>query len=163
MHRRLAAATALAACLPLAAAAAQGEAGDLRILYWQAATHLNPYLSPSGKDSEPAGLVLEPLAMLDPDGVLVPRLAEAVPTLENGGVSADRTSITWTLKPDLKWSDGTPMTARDAVFTANYCMAEGSGCAPAARFEGVTAIEALDDRRVKITFDAPRGDLTAPS
>ncbi len=29
-----------------------------------------------------------------------------IPTVENGGVAADLKSITWKLKPDLKWSDG---------------------------------------------------------
>ena len=48
--------------------------------------------------------------------MMVPYLATDIPTVDNGGVSADLTTITWKLKPDLVWSDGTPVTADDAVF-----------------------------------------------
>lgn len=40
----------------------QGRDGTLKILYWQAPTILNPYLSGGIKDIEAASLVLEPLA-----------------------------------------------------------------------------------------------------
>lgn len=138
------------------ALAERGQDGPLRIIYWQAASTLNPYLSTSGKDVDPASLVLEPLAGIDPDGNLFPRLAAEIPSLDNGGIAPDHTSITWTLKPGLTWSDGTPVTAEDVVFTAEYCMADGFGCAVAARFDGITAVEALDDLTVRVTFDAPK-------
>lgn len=80
--------------LASAAAAERGSDGALRLLYWQAPSILNPYLSGSRKDSEPAGLVLEPLARFDQDGELVPWLVEEIPSLENGGVSPDLTQIT---------------------------------------------------------------------
>ena len=39
---------------------------------------------------------------------MVPWLAESIPTIDNGGVAEDLTSISWTLKEGLEWSDGTP-------------------------------------------------------
>jgi peptide/nickel transport system substrate-binding protein len=54
------------------------------------------------------------------------------------------------------WSDGTPLTANDAVFTWQYCTAEGGGCAQASYFDGVESVEAVDDLTIKITFDAPK-------
>ncbi|MFB2593701.1 peptide ABC transporter substrate-binding protein [Paracoccus sp. p4-l81] len=139
-----------------AAWAERGSDGDLRILYWQAPTTLNPYISTANKDVDAASLVLEPLAGIADDGSLYPRLAEQIPTLENGGIAPDFTAITWKLKPGILWSDGSPLTARDVVFTADYCMAEGFGCASAARFAGIKEVQALDDLTVKITFEAPK-------
>jgi hypothetical protein len=42
---------------------------------------------------------------------MVPWLAEDIPTVENGGVSEDLTSITWTIAEGIMWSDGTPLTS----------------------------------------------------
>ena len=42
---------------------------------------------------------------------MIPFLAKEVPTVANGGVSADLTSITWTLRDDIVWSDGSPFTS----------------------------------------------------
>jgi peptide/nickel transport system substrate-binding protein len=86
---------------------------------------------------------------------MVPYLAAEIPTVENGGVSEDLTTITWKIAPGLTWSDGTPFTSADVVFTANYCMDPEGGCAQVTKFEGVTDVEAVDDLTVKVTFDAP--------
>ena len=139
-----------------AAYAERGSDGEVKIIYWQAVSTLNPYLSSGTKDVETASLVIEPLAGFDENGVVIPRLVTEIPTVENGGVSADLTSITWKLKPGLVWSDGTPVTAHDAVFTANYCMDPAGGCAQLARYEGIKSVEALDDLTVKITYNEPR-------
>ena len=48
-----------------AAQAERGSDGQLNILYWQAISIMNPYLSNGTKDIEAASLVLEPLARFD--------------------------------------------------------------------------------------------------
>ena len=60
----------------------------LTILYWQAPSIPNPYLSGGYKDRDAGAVTLEPLAKYDPDGALVPALAAEIPTLENGGISS---------------------------------------------------------------------------
>ena len=132
-----------------------GQGGTATLLYWQDPTILNPYLSSGAKDAEAASLVIEPLAEFNPNGEIVPVLATRVPTLDNGGVSDDRTRITWNLREDAVWSDGTPLTANDVVFTWQYCTAPGGGCAQASRFEEVASVDAVDERTVAITFDGP--------
>ena len=134
----------------------RGRDGQLNIIYWQAPSTLNPYLSGGTKEVESASLVLESLGRFTDTGELVPWLAAEIPTVENGGVSEDLTSITWTLKDGVLWSDGTALTAADAVFTWQYCTAEGGGCAQASYFDGVESVEAVDDMTIKITFDAPK-------
>ena len=142
--------------LTTAASAERGGDGHLNIIYWQAALILNPYLSGGTKDIEPSSMVLEPLAYYDENVNMVPALAAEVPTVENGGVSADLTSITWKLKEGVAWSDGTPLTANDVVFSADYCMDPAGGCNALSNFTDVTDVEAIDDLTVKITFGVPK-------
>ena len=141
-----------AALLSPAAMAARGNDGQLNIIYWQAVSILNPFLSGGTKDIEAASLVIEPLARYNENGELVPYLAAAIPTVENGGIAQDLKSITWRLRPDILWSDGTPFTAADAVFTASYCMHPESGCAQASNFNDVESIRALDAYTVRVNF-----------
>lgn len=139
-----------------AALAERGADGEVKLTFPQAVSIMNPYLSGGTKDIIASQFVLEPLAGLTPQGEIVLKLAAEIPTLENGGISADQTSITWKLKPGLLWSDGTPVTAEDAVFTAAYCMDPAGGCAQATKYEGVASVEALDDLTIKVTFTGPK-------
>ncbi|MGE6739383.1 peptide ABC transporter substrate-binding protein [Allorhizobium pseudoryzae] len=129
--------------------------GDVKILFWQAVSSMNPYLSGGSKEVYAASIVIEPLAGFDESGNMFPRLAADIPTVENGGVAADRLSITWKVKDGLKWSDGSDVTAEDVAFTWRYCTAPGGGCAQKAKFDGVAKVEATDRLTVKITFEKP--------
>jgi peptide/nickel transport system substrate-binding protein len=95
----------------------RGTDGTLTLLYWQAVSIINPYLSTGTKDYHAGSLVLEPLFNYNAEGEMIPVLAQEIPTVENGGISEDLTSITWKLKEGVLWSDGTPLTAEDLVFT----------------------------------------------
>ncbi|MEM7268191.1 MAG: peptide ABC transporter substrate-binding protein [Pseudomonadota bacterium] len=151
------AAASLAATGALAAShKTRGSDGHVNIIYWQAASILNPYLSGGTKDIESSSLVIEPLARYTDQAELVPWLAESIPTVENGGVSEDLTSITWKLKEGLVWSDGSALTSADVVFTADYCMSPDGGCQQADAFLDITEVEAVDDLTVKITFGIPK-------
>jgi peptide/nickel transport system substrate-binding protein len=131
-------------------------AGDtLKLLYWQAPTILNPHFSSGFKDSEASRITLEPLASFDAEGNMVLFLAAEEPSLDNGGVAADGTSVTWKLKEGLQWSDGTPFTAADVVFTYEFLVNPEVATTNAATYETIESVEALDDTTVKITFKAP--------
>ena len=52
-------------------------------------------------------MVLEPLVHYDENGNMVPVLVEEIPTVENGGVASDLRSITYRIRKDVQWSDGT--------------------------------------------------------
>jgi peptide/nickel transport system substrate-binding protein len=158
----LAGASLMAAAAGSPAIAGRGTDGNLKVLYWQAVSILNPYLSGGTKDLHGSSVVLEPLARFDEKGVIVPTLVESVPTLANGGIAADLTSVTWKLLPGLKWSDGSDMTAEDVVFTWQYCMAPGGGCQQATNFEDVTNVEAVNPTTVKISFKVPKPNPYGP-
>lgn len=144
------------ATLATAGVAERGADGQVNIIYWQAPSILNPYLSGGTKDLEAASLILEPLARYDDTGQIMPWLAADIPTLENGGIADDLTRITWTLKDGLIWSDGTPLTSADVKFTWEYCTAEGGGCAQIEKYGGIASIDTPDDTTVIINFDGPK-------
>jgi peptide/nickel transport system substrate-binding protein len=132
-----------------------GQGGELTLIMWQAPDTLNNYLSSGTKDTMGASLILEPLASFGPETEIVPKLAADVPTLENGGQTADLMSVTWTLRDDVVWSDGTQFTADDVVFTYEYCTADGTGCTQGDAFSGVASVEAVSATEVRITFEEP--------
>ena len=53
---------------------------------------------------------------------LVPDLITAIPTVENGGVSADHRTYTYHLRANARWHDGVPVTSKDAKFTYEIIM-----------------------------------------
>lgn len=149
-------AAAAVALLPAAAIAERGSSGHANIIYWQAPSILNPYLSGGTKDVEASSLILEPLARYNENGVMVPWLVTEIPTVENGGVAEDLMSITWNLRDDILWSDGTQFTSADVVFTAEYCLHPEGGCAQGRNYSDIASVEALDDFTVRVTFDVPK-------
>ena len=128
----------------------------LTLRYWQAPSTANPYLTNAYKDLDAAALALEPLANLSEDGRLIPRLAAFIPTVENGGIPENLTAITWELKAGVLWSDGTPFTAHDVVFTWHYkCSLPDFDCD--AESEAIRTMEAVDDLTLRIDFKFPVG------
>ena len=146
-------AIAVTACSsPTQTSSSQQDSDTLKLLYWQAPTILNPHLSTGFKDAEASRITLEPLASFDNEGNLVPFLAAEIPTVANGGVAADGKSVTWKLKQDVKWSDGTPFTAEDVVFTYEFVSNPDVGAVTAGTYEVVESVEAIDDYTVKVNF-----------
>jgi peptide/nickel transport system substrate-binding protein len=124
----------------------------LKLLYWQAPTILNPHLSTGFKDAEASRITLEPLASFNNQGQLIPILASEIPTKENGGVAGDGKSVTWKLKPNIKWSDGNPFTAKDVAFTYQFISNPQVGAVSAGTYDTISSVEAIDDYTVKIKF-----------
>lgn len=153
---------AAAVALAPAAFAERGSDGEVRIIYWQAPSILTPFLSGGTKDVEAASMIIEPLARYNEQGELVPWLVDEIPTVANGGVSEDLTSITWKITPGLVWSDGTPFTSADVAFTHEYCTHPEGGCAQITKFEGVTSVETPDDLTVVVNFEGPTPNPYGP-
>ena len=136
--------------------AKRGSDGQLNLLYWQAPSTMNPNLSGGTKELEASSVVLEPLARYDEKGNMLPWLAEEIPTVGNGGVSKDLTSITWNLKKGIKWSDGSAFTANDVVFTYEYCTNPDTGCTQTNYYSDIQSVKAIGNHTVKIQFKVPK-------
>ena len=91
---------------------------------------------------------------LDEPFTLYGLLAESI------DVADDRSSITYHLNPKAKFSDGHPVTSEDIIFSLKLLREKGR---PNHRtyYSKVSKIEALDERTVRLTFDA-NGDREMP-
>ena len=136
--------------------AQRGAGGDLKILYWQAPSTLNPHLARGPKDSDAARLVLEPLASLGKDGQPIANgLAAEIPTVANGGIAKDFTSVTWKLRAGVKWSDGSSFSADDVAFTYQYQCDPLTAASTFDRCDGVQSVVARDSNTVVVTYRSP--------
>ena len=131
-----------------------GGGGPLKLLFWQAPTLLNPHFAIGTKDQEACRIFYEPLAAWDADANLLPVLAAAIPSKENGMVAADGKSVTWKLKPGVKWHDGAPFTADDLVFTWQYVKDPATAATSIGTYKDIT-VEKVDDLTVRVLFDKP--------
>ena len=119
-HRSAAAAAAVIAIAALAAcsssspsaspaagsASADGASGTLN-WEWELPTSWDPVTSSAGWDMHALGLVYASVTTLNPAGDAEPGLASS------WKYAPDGKSVTFTLRPGLKFSDGTPLTATD--------------------------------------------------
>lgn len=131
-----------------------GGGGPLRLLFWQAATLLNPHFAVGTKDQQGCRIFYEPLATWDSEANLVPVLAAEAPSLENGAVTKDGRSVTWKLKRGVKWHDGRPFTADDLVFNHAYATDPATAAVSSGNYANMK-VEKVDDHTVRIVFDNP--------
>ena len=65
----------------------------------------------------------------DPNS-FVPNLATEVPSLENGGISADGKSFTFKVRQGVKFHDGSDMTVDDVAYTFQRGILQGGSASP---------------------------------
>ncbi|MFO7168166.1 MAG: peptide ABC transporter substrate-binding protein [Chloroflexota bacterium] len=127
---------------------------------------------PSIDPARPQGILSTTLINLVFSGLVrLDERLEAVPEgAESWDVSDDGMVYTFTLRPNLAFGDGTPVTASDFVYSINRALAPETASfgAPAqlgrivgaqdvieGRAREVSGVRALDERTLEITLDAP--------
>lgn len=133
----------------------RGQDGTLRVIIWQAPTGAAPHSALSDKDYLAAAPVIEPLLHYAADGTLVPNLVESVPSVESGTLAEDASWCELTLLEGLIWSDGTPVTSADFVFTWQWVTTESNAATSAGVWASIDSIEAVDDRTAHVEFVHP--------
>ena len=130
-------------------------AGNHSILYWILAHN-------SGQTAAGLNAVDDMLsgrlAAFDDRGALLPQLAEAVPTVENGQwvVQPDgRMETTWRIRQGARWHDGTPFTSQDVLFTTQVIQDKELAVFADSRYEPVDTVEAVDDRTFVVKWKRP--------
>lgn len=98
-------------------AAEKSIKGQLTVGFSQEPTVFNPHMPHIEVDEGLHFSLYDPLFSVDPTGSFVPGLAAEVPTVENGGISADGLQWKVKLREGVKWHDGTPFTAEDVKAT----------------------------------------------
>jgi peptide/nickel transport system substrate-binding protein len=114
--------------------------------------NLNHYLADAAIVRQVADAVVKGLVDVNEDGDYVPELAAELPTLQNGGISEDYLTITWKLKPGLKWSDGTPITSDDIKFTWEAVSHPESGGVQTGGFSLIESIETPDELTAVVQY-----------
>ena len=82
--------------------------------------NLNPlflHQDAASVEQQVARLSFEPFIDLDANGKQIPALLARIPTVENGDLSKDGRTITYRLRPSVRWSDGVPVTSADVIWT----------------------------------------------
>jgi peptide/nickel transport system substrate-binding protein len=92
------------------------------------------------------------------DGTLMPRLAEGVPSIENGlwllGAEG-RMTTKWTIKPTARWQDGTAVTAADVLFAMAVEQDPELALPRNPVYDLVESVEAPDARTIVLQWKRP--------
>lgn len=109
---------------------------------------INPLLATSAVDRDLTTLIYSGLMRNTSDGKLIPDLALSYT------VSPDGLTYQFTLKPNLVWHDGEPVTAGDVIFTINKAQEPSLKSPRRASLEGIT-MEKIDDQHLTFHLRQP--------
>ncbi len=115
---------------------------------------VNPLLALTDADRDLAALTYAGLMGIDGDGNLTPVLAESY------SVSDDGTVYTFILRAGAAFSDGTPVTADDVVFTVEKAQDPALRSPELANWANIRA-ETIDSRTVSFTLPKPYAPFLA--
>ena len=106
---------------------AGADGGQILIGDWQEANQFNPFYLGQVTEANVASAAWATLATLTDDYRYAPDLATSIPTVDNGGVqvpgvNGDAMTVTWELRPGLKWSDGQPLTCDDFKYAQEWVL-----------------------------------------
>ncbi|MGW8481644.1 ABC transporter substrate-binding protein [Microbacterium sp. NPDC055903] len=148
------AALAVSGCAASQPTSGSSDAASSLTWGWNLPTSWDPVTSTAGWDTHALALVYDGLTQLDTDGEVVPGLAE---TWE---YNADGTQVTFHLREDASFSDGSPVTA-DAVKQNLERGRDQENSTLAGQLKIVTAVDAPDEQTVVVHLD--QADYQVPS
>ncbi len=129
--------------------------GVLRIADTRQPDNLNPMLS--------FGQVATDLSMFwgaylfrwNDRSELVPELATQVPTQQDGGISQDGLTITYHLRPRVRWQDGAPFSADDVIFSWRQVLNPRNNVQSRMGYDSVASIEKLNAFTIRVHLKKP--------
>ena len=160
-------ATLLIATILCLTAGSATAAERLTIGITQYPSTLNPNIDSMAAKSYVNGFTHRPLTQFNADWELQCWLCLELPDLEAGtaevverGDGTRGVKVRYTIHPDARWGDGTPVTTRDVAFTIEVGKHEQSGVANAELYRRIVELEILDDKTFviedeKLTFLYP--------
>jgi peptide/nickel transport system substrate-binding protein len=120
----------------------------------------NPNIDSMLAKSYVLAMARRPFTAYDADWRLVCMLCTELPTIENGLAVPETTpdgkdgvAVTYTIRPDAFWGDGTPITTRDVMFTWEVGRHPKSGVIPKEFYRSLYRIDVKDDRTFTLHFD----------
>lgn len=128
---------------------------ELRYATGEDVSSLNPHLNSQVTLSYLSSLTMAWLVRYDERNRPVPELAAAVPSRANGGISADGKTITYRLRRDARWSDGTPFTSADVAFTVDVVRNPANNESTHEGFDLIQRVETPDPHTVVFRLQRP--------
>jgi len=140
-------------------------ARELKIGVSQYPPTMNPMTAASVSLSLVNGMTRRPVTLYDQSWTLVCGLCVTLPTLENGlakrealASGGEGIAITYQLRPEATWGDGTPVTSADVVFTWEVGRHPQSGVVSGEGWRRILAIDVVDAKTFvlhvdRVTFD----------
>ncbi len=149
-----------AGALPLLGAAARAQSkpkpsGQVVIGISQEPTVFNPLLPHIEVDDGIYMSLFSPLWAVDPQGNFLPRLATEIPSIDNGGVSADGLHWRIKLRDGVTWHDGKPFTADDVKFTFDLINDPNFPAGSRNGFDRLRDITVVSPSEIAWSLDAP--------
>ena len=113
------------------------------------ASRLLPILATDSASGDIVGLVFNGLLKYNERLEVIGDLADS------WQISEDGLTLTFTLRPDIRWQDGIPLTAEDIRFTYQKLIDPAVLTPYSSSYELVEGVEALDERTVRIRYREP--------
>ncbi len=113
------------------------------------ASRLLPILATDSASGDIVGLLFNGLLKYDAQLRIVGDLAESW-KVDDGGLT-----LTFTLRPNLRWHDGVPLTADDVKFTYEKLIDPAVRTPFSSSYELVQSVEVLDARTIRIRYREP--------
>jgi peptide/nickel transport system substrate-binding protein len=127
----------------------------VRIGLYEEPDTLNPVTTTMAFASDVFQLIFDGLIRYDGKGHAIPDLARELPTFANGGISRDGRTITYHLMPNVRWSDGVPLTSADVRFTWQQIMKPANNAISRDGYDRIVRIDTPDRTTVRIVMNAP--------
>jgi peptide/nickel transport system substrate-binding protein len=127
------------------------QGGQLVYSDWEAVDNLFGFSSSAATISQVTNQIWSSLWTYDPTNVPVPDMVTQVPATDNGGVKvidATHMDVTITLKSGLKWSDGSPLTVDDVIFSWNATCDPSAGSPSTVGYDHISSMEKKSDTQV---------------
>lgn len=154
----VAAALALAACTSTHNGGVNAPA-QFQVAQQREPASLNPALENGQSSTEWGFLLFSYLVKYDASGKLVGDVATRVPSIENGGISRDGMTVTYHLRKGVRFGDGTPLTARDCVWTINAINNPANNVQSRYGYDRIAKAQATDDYTVVLHLKRPFAPL----
>ena len=161
--------TTAALFLLLATFSAKAEPRDqLTIGLTQYPSTFHPNIDSMLAKSYILGFARRPFTVFDQSWQLVCMLCTKLPTIENGLAVPETApngkkgiAVTYTIRPDAVWGDGTPITTKDVLFTWRMGRHGKTGITPIEFYRSAYKVDARDDKTFTLHFDKLTFDYNA--
>ena len=160
----IAALVLLCAASPVRAA----ERDQLTIGITQYPSTFHPNIDSMVAKSYILGFTRRPFTVFDQNWQLVCMLCTKLPTLENGLAVPETApngkkgiAVTYSIRPDAVWGDGTPITTKDVEFTWRMGRHGKTGILPIEFYRSAYKLDTKDDKTFTLHFDKLTFDYNA--